>query len=127
MKHVFFQFHQKQQNEGCGMLYNRQPMYQNRGRTVTGTAVEGMGQTAWTLQQNPTRGRYGGSGGSGDGGRAAAKRTCAGTGVFLPRRYESINKTAHSPDSQRKPGVVQLSVISISPHFFAIVFWKYAF
>ncbi|KAL8552052.1 hypothetical protein ACS0TY_000931 [Phlomoides rotata] len=99
-------FHQKQQNEGCGMLNNRQPMYQNRGGT--GTAVEGMNQVAWALQQNPTRGRsvlFGGSGGGGNGGRAAAKRTCAGTGVFLPRRYENAsNKSAQSSDSQRKPG-----------------------
>lgn len=98
-------------------------MYQNRG----GRAVGGMGQPAWTPQQNPTRGRAAVIGGSAaGGGGATAKRTCAGTGVFLPRRYENINDcNAYSSDSHRKPGILQLSAISISPHFLAIVFWNY--
>ncbi|KAI3458627.1 hypothetical protein Pfo_015290 [Paulownia fortunei] len=96
-------FQQKQQNESCGVWYSQQKVYENRG----GRTVGGMGQAAWTLQQNPTRGRavlLGGSGGGGGGG-ATAKRACAGTGVFLPRRYGNNNDSnGYSSDSRKKPG-----------------------
>ncbi|KAK6156171.1 hypothetical protein DH2020_010419 [Rehmannia glutinosa] len=89
----------KQQNKGCGVWYSQQKMYQNRGGRTRGET----GQAAWTLQQNPTRERAMLLGGSGGGG-AAAKRACAGTGVFLPRRYGNHNDSNnYSSNSHKKP------------------------
>ncbi|KAK4431733.1 hypothetical protein Salat_0935400 [Sesamum alatum] len=97
-------FQAKPQNEGCGVWYSQQQVYQNRG----GRPAEGMGQAAWTLQQSQNRGRpvlFGGSGNGGGGGGAAVKRACAGTGVFLPRRYGNNNDSnPYSSDSHKKPG-----------------------
>ncbi|KAL0317140.1 UNVERIFIED_CONTAM: hypothetical protein Sangu_2128300 [Sesamum angustifolium] len=97
-------FQAKQQNEGCGVWYSQQQVYQNRG----GRPVGGMDQAAWTLQQSQNRWRpvlFGGSGNGGGGGGAAAKRACAGTGVFLPRRYGNDNDSnAYSSESHKKPG-----------------------
>ncbi|KAI3470804.1 hypothetical protein Pfo_027467 [Paulownia fortunei] len=96
----------KQQKQGCGMWYSEPQMYQMR----TGRAVGGMGQDAWSIQQNPTRivgsrARAVLLGGSGGGGGAAVKRECAGTGVFLPRRYGSNNDcNPYSSDSHKRPG-----------------------
>lgn len=91
----------KQQKQGCEMW---QQMYQMR-----------MGQDAWPVQQNPTR--IVGSGGRAavyGGGGAAAKRGCAGTGVFLPRRYGNSNNNdcnAYSSDSRKRPGIFYLEII----------------
>ncbi|KAL2248851.1 UNVERIFIED_CONTAM: hypothetical protein Sindi_2358800 [Sesamum indicum] len=94
----------KQQKQGCGMWYSEPQMYQ----VGSGRTAGGVGEDAWPIQQNPTRipgtgtraVLYGGSGGG-----AAAKRVCAGTGVFLPRRYGSNNEcNAYSSDSRKKPG-----------------------
>lgn len=85
----------KQQKQGCEMW---QQMYQMR-----------MNQDAWPVQQKPTR--IVGSGGRAaiyGGGGAAAKRGCAGTGVFLPRRYGNSNINdcnAYSSDSRKRPGI----------------------
>ncbi|PIN22879.1 hypothetical protein CDL12_04407 [Handroanthus impetiginosus] len=99
----------KQQKQGSGMWYTEPQMYQVRA----GRAAGGMGQDAWPIQQNPSRivgsapraVLMGGSGGGVGGGGAAVKRGCAGTGVFLPRRYVNNNEcNAYSSDSHKKPG-----------------------
>lgn len=72
------------------------------------------GQDAWPVQPNPTR--IAGSGGraavlASGGGGAAAKRGCAGTGVFLPRRYANNNDcNAYASDSRKKSGIFRLSI-----------------
>ncbi|KAH6827203.1 hypothetical protein C2S53_000723 [Perilla frutescens var. hirtella] len=48
--------------------------------------VGGMGQVAWAPHQIPSPRKAAFSGGG-----AAAKKVCAGTGVFLPRRYDNIS------------------------------------
>lgn len=96
----------KQQKQGCEMW---QQMYQMR-----------MGQDAWPVQQNPTR--IVGSGGRAavyGGGGAAAKRGCAGTGVFLPRRYGNSNNNdcnAYSSDSRKRPGYSAASIANRNVH-----------
>ncbi|EYU19960.1 hypothetical protein MIMGU_mgv1a009385mg [Erythranthe guttata] len=86
----------QQQNECCGEWYSQQRVYQNRGvRNLSGA-----GQTAWTIQQNPTRVRaISFVGGGGGGGGAAARRGSAGTGVFLPRRYGNNNNNNNNDSS----------------------------
>ncbi|KAK4436579.1 hypothetical protein Salat_0821600 [Sesamum alatum] len=101
---VFQNIYLQQQKQGCGMWYSEPQMYQ----VGSGRAVGGVGQDAWPIQQNPTR--IAGSGTravlfGGSGGGAAAKRVCAGTGVFLPRRYGNNNDSnAYPSDSRKKPG-----------------------
>ncbi|XP_009758884.1 uncharacterized protein [Nicotiana sylvestris] len=101
--------------------FNEQPVCQNRGlrsgfgvggfveSNRCGRVVGDSGQTGWSAlpfeQQNHYQGqsgsgmRAGHMGGSGNCG-VVKKRECAGTGVFLPRRYCSQNST----DSRKKPG-----------------------
>ncbi|KAK6145422.1 hypothetical protein DH2020_022242 [Rehmannia glutinosa] len=77
----------KQQNQGCGMWYSEPQMHQMR----SGRAVGQMVQDGWSIQRNPTR----------------MGRECAGTGVFLPRRYGNNNNNdcnAYSSDSRKKTG-----------------------
>ncbi|KAL6581007.1 hypothetical protein OROMI_006930 [Orobanche minor] len=94
------------QKQGSGVCYGEPQMYQMRSGKQK--AVGGTGQHGWPIQPNPTRiGRldpktvlFGGSRG-GD----AVKRQCAGTGVFLPRRYGNINDgNAYHSDSRKRPG-----------------------
>ncbi|KAL6526756.1 hypothetical protein OROGR_015846 [Orobanche gracilis] len=95
----------KQQKQGSGVCYCEPQMYQMR--SGKGKAVAGTGQHAWPIQPNPTRiGRldpktvlFGGFR-SGD----VVKRQCAGTGVFLPRRYGNIND-GYSPVFSRERNV----------------------
>ncbi|GFP86340.1 hypothetical protein PHJA_000777800 [Phtheirospermum japonicum] len=82
----------KQRKQGSGMWYSEAQMYHG-----------------WSVQQDPTRiGRSGSSGVLfGGSGGAAVKRECAGTGVFLPRRYGNISDdcaNAYSSDSRKRPG-----------------------
>ncbi|KAH6777640.1 hypothetical protein C2S52_006766 [Perilla frutescens var. hirtella] len=91
----------KQQKQGCEMWPQ---MYQVR-----------TGQDAWPVHQNPTRivGSGGRAAAFGDGGGAAVKRGCAGTGVFLPRRYGNNNNNecnAYASDSRKKPGYSAASI-----------------
>ncbi|XP_057789059.1 uncharacterized protein LOC131005951 [Salvia miltiorrhiza] len=97
----------KQQKQGCEMWPQ---MYQMR-----------TGQDAWPVQPNPARvpGPGGRAAVYGGGGGAAVKRGCAGTGVFLPRRYGNNNNininnnniiinnnngcNAYASDSRKKP------------------------
>lgn len=53
--------------------------------------VARMGQDAWPVQQNSA------ARAAVYGGGAAVKRECAGTGVFLPRRYNNACK---------RPGII---------------------
>lgn len=98
-----------------GPIWGQQQAYQNRGPRICvengggpvgngrcGRAL-GLPESAWpTLQiqkqqfyQNPQQNGGGGGvravfpGSGSGGGRGGAKRECAGTGVFLPRRYEA--------------------------------------
>lgn len=50
------------------------------------------------------------SGGSGGG----LKKERNGTGVFLPRRYESISNPTNMSDSRKKPGSLQLDQLASS-------------
>ncbi|KAL7107725.1 hypothetical protein ACP275_06G072900 [Erythranthe tilingii] len=89
----------QQHNECCGEWYSQQRVYQNRGVR----SLPGAGQTAWTIQQNPTRVRAVSF--VGGGGGAAARRGSAGTGVFLPRRsYGNNNNNDSSSDSHMTTG-----------------------
>ncbi|XP_073037362.1 uncharacterized protein [Primulina eburnea] len=96
----------KRENPVCGMWYGpQQQMYDY----MSGKAVGRMDQAAWPVKQNPTRNIGTGNRAfllGGPGGGVAAKRECAGTGVFLPRVYGSSNASscnAYSSESQRKP------------------------
>lgn len=111
----------KQQKQGCGMWYSEPQMYQ----VGSGRTAGGVGEDAWPIQQNPTRipgtgtraVLYGGSGGG-----AAAKRVCAGTGVFLPRRYGSNNEcNAYSSDSRKKPGIYSSAPLHFPPFSCTVV------
>ncbi|XP_022857279.1 uncharacterized protein LOC111378329 isoform X1 [Olea europaea var. sylvestris] len=96
-----------QPNMGCGMRYGQHQVYQNMGVGLVG----GMGQAAY--QTRPTQkfsgsgtepvsfGRYGGGDRVGPGG-GGGKRGCAGTGVFLPRRYGANNDMNAFPSDSRK-------------------------
>lgn len=72
-------------------------------------AVRGMGHVAWDPYQNHYHGRA-----APDGGAAAARKACAGTGVFLPRRYHS---NSHSSYPRTSAGIFL--------HFLAILFWMF--
>lgn len=63
-----------------------------------------------------------GSGGGG-GGCGGLKRERAGTGVFLPRRYENNNNHKLS-DSRKKPGNLQLCTI-VFLQLFCVSGWIY--
>ncbi|XP_009615069.1 uncharacterized protein [Nicotiana tomentosiformis] len=100
--------------------FNELPVCQNRGlrsgfgvgafveSNRCGRVVGDSGQTGWSglpFEQQKHYQRHSGSGmraghigGSGNSG-VVKKRECAGTGVFLPRRYCSQNPT----DSRKKP------------------------
>ncbi|CAA3022355.1 Hypothetical predicted protein [Olea europaea subsp. europaea] len=92
---------------GCGMWYSQHQVDQNRG----GRLVGGMGQAAY--QTRPTQtfsgsgtpgvsfGRYVGGDRAVSGG-GGVKKGCAGTGVFLPRRYGSNNDKNAFPSDLRK-------------------------
>ncbi|KAL3838473.1 hypothetical protein ACJIZ3_023064 [Penstemon smallii] len=76
------------QNQSCGVWHRQQQM----------------GQAAWAIQQSPTRVLTSGTrpvlmSGSGSG---AVKRGCAGTGVFIPRRYND-GSALYNSDSRKKP------------------------
>lgn len=99
-----------QPNIGCGMWYSQHEVDQNQNRG--GRLGVGMGQAAY--QTRPTQkfsgsgtgavsfGRYVGGDRAVPGG-GGVKRGCAGTGVFLPRRYGSNNdKNAFPSDSRKK-------------------------
>lgn len=82
-----------------------------------------MGQDAWPVHPNSTR--IVGSRGRAAalavaGGGAAAKRGCAGTGVFLPRRYANNNNdcnAAYASDSRRKSGTFTLERLFAFPSY----------
>ncbi|KAL6503756.1 hypothetical protein OROGR_025679 [Orobanche gracilis] len=96
----------KQQIQGGRVCYGEPQMYQMRSGEQK--AVGGAGQHGWPIQPNPTRicrldpktVLFGGS----RGGESAVRRQCAGTGVFLPRRYGNIND-GYSPVFTRERNV----------------------
>ncbi|KAI8556768.1 hypothetical protein RHMOL_Rhmol05G0281000 [Rhododendron molle] len=94
----------KQQQQGTtiwGQPDVAHQVVQNRGRTSAGAGrTLGLSPAAWpTLQQSQQQQPQAGSGmralflGNGNG----AKRECAGTGVFLPRRVGSPTETRKKP------------------------------
>ncbi|KAL2525796.1 hypothetical protein Adt_10850 [Abeliophyllum distichum] len=96
-----------QPNMGCGTWYSQHQVYQNRG----GRLVGGMGQAAY--QNRPTQ-KFSVSGTgamSFGGGGGGVKRGCAGTGVFLPRRYGSNNDKNTFPSDSRKKLVSSAALI----------------
>ncbi|CAI9772963.1 unnamed protein product [Fraxinus pennsylvanica] len=106
-----------QPNISCGMWYSQHQVDQNRG----GRLVGGMGQAAY--QTRPAHQKFSGSGtgavsfGRHVGGDRAVpggggvKRGCAGTGVFLPRRYGSNNDKNAFPSYSRKKLVCSTALL----------------
>ncbi|XP_042026631.1 uncharacterized protein LOC121773778 isoform X1 [Salvia splendens] len=69
------------------------PQFENIG-PMAGRGGGGMGHDTWA----PNRGRVA----HGGGAAAAAKKACAGTGVFLPRRYDTTAVNSHSAAAPRR-------------------------
>ncbi|XP_057808302.1 uncharacterized protein LOC131022794 [Salvia miltiorrhiza] len=87
-RNLSFQFHKRPEISP--------PSYLNTSfENIGPRAVRGVGHVAWAPHQG--RATFDGSG-------AAAKKVCAGTGVFLPRRYDAVNDcNAHPLAPRRRP------------------------